>query len=100
MIRPSDYFCFNCGKEIQEKPRVTSLLTQIVLYIGCLLLPPLGIIWGVRYLRYKGRQSKIIGIIAIVLTIISLVVSIVIAKNFFDNLSKAVNEQYSKQLGF
>jgi amino acid transporter len=93
-VRSSDFFCFNCGTNLKPKPLNTTLSYQLLLYIGCILLPPLGIIWGIRYLKEPKQSSKIIGIISIILTLISLIVGIILSINIINN----VNSQVSKQL--
>ena len=72
-IKSIDYFCANCGKKLRNKPLSTSLSTQVILYIKTLLLPPMGIIWGIRYLRQSDSVSKWVGFIAIVITIIEII---------------------------
>lgn len=93
-VRNTDYFCFNCGKNLHPKPPSTSISSQTSLYIGSLLLPPMGIIWGLRYLRQPDRESKIVGVIAIILTIVILV----LLTQFTVNLINTVNEQVNSQL--
>ena len=45
-------------------------MTQAGIYVGSILLAPLGLVWGIRYLRQSDQKSKIIGIVAIVLTLL------------------------------
>lgn len=73
-VRPTDFFCYNCGKNLKEKPFSISLTTQLLYYAGSVLLPPFGIIWGLRYLKQTDTVAKRVGLICIVLTIVSLVV--------------------------
>ncbi|OGM15923.1 hypothetical protein A2V56_04880 [Candidatus Woesebacteria bacterium RBG_19FT_COMBO_42_9] len=93
-VRSTDYFCYNCGKNLKPKPLSTSLTQQILIYLGSVFLPPLGLVWGVRYLRQEDNTSKIVGVISIVLTAITSVLLI----KFTNDLIKTVNEQVNSQL--
>ena len=93
-VRPTDYFCFNCGKNLKPKPLSTSLGKQIVIYLESILLPPMGFVWGIRYLGQKGSSSKAVAIISIILTVVSLVLLI----KFTNDLVKTINDQVNKQL--
>ena len=95
-VRPTDYFCFNCGKNLKPKPPSTSVMAQIILYLESFFLPPYGTIIGMRYLQHKDKKSKIVGVISIVLTVLSLVVFAKVTRD----LMNTVNAQISKQLRF
>lgn len=92
-VKTTDYYCFNCGKALKEKPKPVTLMAQIPLYIGSVLLPPLGIIWGVRYLRQEGTSSKVVGMIAIGLTVASMVGAVIFTVNIVNTVNEQVNEQ-------
>ena len=98
-VRPTDYFCFNCGKSLKEKLKSISLSSQIGLYLGSLVLPPMGIIWGLRYLKQPDQKRRWVGIVAIVLTLISLAVSIVWMVNLVNEVNRQVEDQMST-IGF
>jgi hypothetical protein len=93
VIRPTDFFCYNCGKNLKAKPFSTSLTTEILYYIGSLVLPPLGYWWGIKYLRQSGAAAKRIGTVAIILTTISLIVTSVWAVDYINKISATVNSQ-------
>lgn len=93
-VRATDYFCYNCGKNLKPKPLSTSLTQQILIYLGSVLLPPLGLVWGIRYLRQKDETSKVAGIISIILTVVFLVLLI----KFTNDTIKTINEQVNSQL--
>ena len=93
-VKPTDYFCFNCGKNLKPKPLSTSLGKQILIYLESIFLPPMGFLWGIRYLRQKGSASKAIGIISIILTVVFLVLLI----KFTNEFIKTINDQVSGQL--
>lgn len=87
------HFCPNCGKPISQKPISTSLPKQITIYLVSFFLPPLGLWWGVKYLRQDDEQAKRIGLIAILLTIISIVLTVWASMTFINNLTQSFEEQ-------
>jgi hypothetical protein len=93
VVRPTDYFCYNCGQEIQEKPVRVSVVDQIAVYVGSVVLPPMGLVWGVRYYRKKGRQPKMVGLIAILLTLVSLVVVAITSVQLMNTVTEQVNQR-------
>ena len=93
-VKSTDYFCFNCGKNLRPKPLSTSLTKQITIYLESFFLPPYGLIIGLRYLKQKDNASKIVGIAAIVLTVISILIFIKVT----NDLIKTVNTQVNTQL--
>jgi hypothetical protein len=93
-VRETDYFCYNCGKNLKPKPPSTTFSSVAMLMLGSLFLPPMGIIWGWKYIHQPDTKSKIVGYVAIIGTIILLIVimqSTIAAIN-------AMNEQMEKQL--
>ncbi len=94
VVKPSDYFCSNCGKNLHPVPLGVTLLDQIKLYLGSVFLAPMGIIWGMRYLREKEEKSKIVGVIAMLLSVVTLIVAIQYTVNF----ANTINSQVDKQL--
>jgi hypothetical protein len=66
-------FCPNCGKKFKEPPLSTSISKQMGIYFLSIFLPPFGLWPGVIYLLDKHEKARMIGVIAIVLTIISFV---------------------------
>lgn len=92
-ISPSFYFCPNCGKKLAEPPKSTSIGKQLYIYTISILLPPLGLMPGIKYLMDKNQKAKIIGIIAIVLTVISSVISIYLTLSFLNSQASFTNNQ-------
>lgn len=90
-IQPSWYFCPNCGKQLKEAPIVISIPKQILIYFVSFFFSPLGLGWGLKYIRYKDRRVKIVGIISIVLTIIAIILMIGVFKYFMDQYSTMLN---------
>lgn len=72
-VRVTDYYCANCGKNLKPAPLLTDTITLIGFFLKVLLLPPLGLWWGLQYLKQKDDKSKIVGVAAMVVTIIELI---------------------------
>lgn len=87
------YFCPNCGKNIKPVPLATSITKQIGVYAVSIFLPPLGLWPAVKYLKQEDKTAKKIGVIAIVLTVISIVVSIWLLKGFVNQTNQLLNSQ-------
>ena len=92
-IDSTDYFCRNCGKKIHPTPLSTSFPSQITLYLKSLFLPPIGIIWGFRYLRQADTKSKLVGLFVIILTIIEIIWLIQITTNTINSFTQQINQQ-------
>jgi len=100
IVRPTDFFCANCGKSLKAKPLPTSLATEIMYYIGSLVLPPLGFWWGIKYLKQDGTASKRIGILCMVITTISFIVTSIWAVDTINKINAAVGGQLNGLQGF
>lgn len=92
-VRASDYFCFNCGRNLHPVPPSTSIGRQIYIYLGSIFLPPIGILWGFRYLRQDDLKSKIVGITAIALTFLIIYLAYIYTVQFFEELKSQLNTQ-------
>lgn len=88
------YFCPNCGKSLRPKPLSVTVGKQIGVYLLSFLLPPLGLWPGIKYLRQSDDKAKIVGLVAIVLTILSIGISIY----YFGVLMKTINQTINSQL--
>jgi uncharacterized membrane-anchored protein len=88
------YFCPYCGKKLIEPP--VSALKEISIYLLSVFLPPLGLWPGIKYLLQKNAKSKRIGTIAIILTIISSVVTIWLSIIAINALSQSLNSQLNQ----
>jgi hypothetical protein len=51
VVKPGDYYCFNCGKNLHPAPPSLSFATLAGFFVGSIILPPMGIIWGYRYIK-------------------------------------------------
>lgn len=97
-ILASYYFCPNCGKQLKDKPLSTTVTKQILIYLLSALLPPLGLWPGIKYLRQKDDKSRLIGLIAIILTIISTAVTIWWYIGFMNKVNQMLNQQLNGSL--
>src|ERR1700694_865939 len=70
--KPDWHFCPNCGKVLIEKPPSTTFFKQLMIYSISFFLAPLGIGWGIKYIRSRDKKAKIVGWIAIILTVVSI----------------------------
>lgn len=69
-------------------------MKQIGIYALSFFLPPLGLWPAFKYLRQEDTKAKTIGAIAIILTVISIALSLVI----FGEVMKSINQSVSSQL--
>jgi hypothetical protein len=92
-VRSSDYYCYNCGFNLKPAPPSTTLSSQLQLYIKSALLPPLGIIWGYKYLKQAELKSKIVGLVAMAITIGVLVFVVTSTIKLIDIINEQVNLQ-------
>ncbi|PIR80129.1 MAG: hypothetical protein COU25_01715 [Candidatus Levybacteria bacterium CG10_big_fil_rev_8_21_14_0_10_35_13] len=92
-IAENFYFCPKCGKPIKKIPLSTSITKQIYIYTISILLPPLGLWPGIRYLLQDSSKARIIGIIAIVLTIFSIALTVKITTDFINSQASIANFQ-------
>lgn len=93
-VLPVFYFCPNCGKNLRPKPLSTSTGKQIGIYLLSFFLPPLGLWPGIRYLFQKSGKAKVVGVIAVLLTMISVLIMLQLVMGMVDQF----NQQLSTQL--
>ena len=91
------YFCPYCGKKLIEPP--ITALKEISVYLLSVFLPPLGLWPGIRYLSQKNEKAKRVGTIAIILTIISIIVTIWLSIGLVNNISQSVSSQMNQYQG-
>jgi len=83
-VLPQYYFCPNCGYKLSTPPLSTSVGTQTWIYAFSIVLPMICFImvtrWpGVKYFKSDDRKTKMIGIIAWTLLILSTIFTVWIA---------------------
>lgn len=98
-VEITDFFCFNCGVALKAKPKSITIGSQAMLYLGSLLLPPMGYIWGARYLKESSSKAKMVGWAAIVITTISLVLTIITVTQLINTVNTQVNSGVMNLLG-
>ncbi len=99
-LSEKDFFCPICGKKIREKPLSSTIWTQAWIYFISFCLPPLGLWPGFKYLRQNDPKLKTIGAVAIVLTVISILISAVIAISLINQVNDQVNKQMLNLMQF
>jgi hypothetical protein len=95
-IVPKYYsFCPKCGKPLSEHPLSTTLFHQIWIYTVSVLLPPLGLWPGIKYFRSNDPKAQKIGMIAIVLTVLSTIITLwltwVFVQSYISQINDALN---------
>jgi len=88
------YFCPYCGKKLIEPP--ITAIKEIGVYLLSAFLPPLGLWPGVKYLLQKNSRAKRVGTVAIVITIISTIITLWLSVAAFGGLSKSLNSQLNE----
>lgn len=85
------HFCPNCGKEVMVDS--VSVGKQISVYLISFLLPPLGLWPGIKYLRNSNPSVKRVGVIALILTILSVIISIWMTMAIINQATSTINSQ-------
>ena len=89
-IAETDNFCPHCGTQIF---RQVSIGKQIWIYFVSIAFPPFGLGWTFKYMRSQHKQVRYVGIIAGVLTIVSLVVTTWWTVNVFQGFNQQLQQQ-------
>lgn len=85
------YFCPNCGQVLRARPADTGIPKQILIYLVSFFLAPFGLGYAFTYLRQPDKKAKIIGWVAIGLTVLAILSTILLAKGFLDQEYKTIN---------
>lgn len=99
-VRPTDYFCFNCGKNLHAAPPGTTPADQLKLYAGSILLAPMGIFWGLKYLGVNDDKTKIVGVVAMILSGVTFIIAAQYTMAFVNSLNSQVGQQLQGIEGF
>ena len=78
--------------QLKEKSLSVTIGRQIFIYLLSFLLPPLGLWPAVKYLKQKDEKSRMIGFIAILLTIISIAITVWLTLDFVDVFNRQLND--------
>lgn len=84
-------FCPQCGKKVESE--VITMGEQIKLYALSFLLPPFGLIPGIKNLTQKDPSRKRAGVIAIILTLVSIGLSIWFSYGVISQVNTILNGQ-------
>jgi hypothetical protein len=87
------FFCPNCGKQLKSKPLSIGFGSQIGVYLVSFFLPPFGVLPGIRYLRQSDDKSKMVGLVAIGLSVVSIGLSVYYGVLFYHMLVGSLNSQ-------
>lgn len=68
-------------------------MSRVALYAASFLLPPLNLIWTVKYLKTPDPEARKIGIISLVITVVALILGIWISLSLFKNLNRQITGQ-------
>jgi hypothetical protein len=94
-VRPTDYYCFNCGFNLHPAPPSLGTAKIIILFLKSFLIPPLGLWYALPYLKNEETKSKIIGIVAIILTFLSLYIAVKLTQNLINTVNQQVDQTMS-----
>ena len=92
-VEATAFYCPTCGKKIREKPLNTTFWFQVGLYAASILLPPLNLIWAVKYYKSPDPKAKKIGTVSLIITVFALIISLWIASALFKNISQQITGQ-------
>ena len=98
--QPEWYFCPQCGKVLQEKPIHITVGKQILMYLVSFFLAPLGLVWGIKYVRNKDRKVKVVGLVSIVLTVLALSITIYTFSSVMSSYTKMLNNLSTGKYSF
>lgn len=90
-IQISWNFCPNCGNTLRVRPLSTSIGKQLVIYAVSFFLPPFGLGYAIKYIRQEDTKTKVVGIISIVLTILSVGLVVMTLKGVIYYYTKLLN---------
>lgn len=93
-VADSYYFCPNCGKQLNEPP--ISLSKQLGVYALSILLPPLGLWPGIKYIIHGDEKTKKVGLIAVILTIFATIVTVWLFLGLMSGLTSGVGSQFNQ----
>lgn len=93
MVISSDFFCRYCGKSLRKKPVSLTVWGQLGLYIFCVLFPPFGLIPAYKYLRDTREKARIVGVVGVFLTLLTLIITIFASGQIISSFMGEFNSQ-------
>jgi hypothetical protein len=86
-VPSSARYCPNCGRGLRAVAPATTFSRQAFVYLVSFFLAPLGLWLAWKYLKQGDSKSKKIGVMAVVLTVMSLAVTVWTLVGLFDWIS-------------
>ena len=83
---------------MRPKPLSTSIGKQVGIYLLSVLVPPLGLVPGFKYVFQNEAKARIVGLVAVILTIISCIVTFYLTIGLIDQIKSQLNAQLGSQL--
>lgn len=91
-INENFFFCPICGVKIKEPPFKFSWTRFTGNVLIAILVPPLGLLPGIKHIKMKERNAKLLGILYILLTIIATIFMIWIIADYVKTLNETINQ--------
>lgn len=79
------------GDQLKDKSLSVTVGRQVFIYLLSFLLPPLGMWPAVKYLKQDSEKSRMIGFIAIILTLISIAITVWFTADFISTFNQQLN---------
>lgn len=90
-LAPEANFCPQCGDKIKDPAPSTSIGTQIRVYFIALFIPPFGLWYAYKYIRYGGGTEKKIGYACLILTAVAIYLLIITTQAFINAMNQSLN---------
>lgn len=90
-------FCPLCGFKNDQKVEILPLSKKIKIYILSLILAPFGVVWFIKYFKNPNSDFRKVGYIALIITTLSFVLSIITIKAYVGAVSQ-YTEMYKNDL--
>lgn len=92
LIPENSFYCPNCGKILNDPPFTISTARIIYLSLLSVILPPFGLIPGVKYILKSDSKATMVGLLLIILTFLSLAITLY----FLMQAMNGITAQYSE----
>jgi len=90
-VFPTDEFCSHCGFRLFGS-KMPSIWKQSWIFAVSFFLPPLGLIWVVKYIKSSEKIEKRIALIALFLTVLSLIISVWVGFGIIGSITQQVSQ--------
>jgi len=97
-IDDSVNFCPNCGQEFILEKKALSPVKKRRIYLASFFLSPLGLIWFFKYFRSDEKENKKVAYIALVLTLLPLIFTLIVSKKYISVMSTTMGT-YKDNMG-